>query len=90
MTVSVTFSSTSGGQPESLPQYGGAVSPGQQSNVLDFYIWHDGTNYISNARFYMLPYAAGVYLGTETAQDDYDKIIGWGDDSGAGSSSGIQ
>jgi hypothetical protein len=83
MTVSVSYSTVagSGGEPIALPQSAGTISPGAQSSALDFYIYHDGSNSITNCRFYMLPYSAGVYLGAESAQDDYDKIIGWGDTS---------
>jgi len=88
MTVSATFARTSDGAPTALPQHAGSISPGNTSSGMDFYIRHDGTNPITNVRFYLLPYSAGVYLGTTTAQDDYDKVIGWGDTSGAGSHGG--
>lgn len=89
MTVSVSFAtSSSSDAPTSLPVYAGELSPSGSSTALDFYIQHDGTNSITDAKFYVLPYSAGVYLGTDSAQDDYDKIISWGDASGAGSHSG--
>jgi len=78
MTTSVKFSLSSGAQPVFLPQSVGTMSPGTQSSVLDLYITHTGTAKIENCKFYLLPYTAGVYLGTRNAQDDYDLVIGWG------------
>ena len=78
MTVSVRFATTSLGDPESLPKNVGTLSPGDTSTVIDFYISHDGTAAITNCAFYVLPYT-GIYLGTESAQTDYDTVIGWGD-----------
>ncbi len=81
MTVSMSFSTVAGagGTPISLPQSGGTISPGASSSVMDIYVYHDGANPITNVKFYMLPYSAGVYPGTRTASDDYDLVIGWGD-----------
>jgi len=81
MTVSIRISSTSFGTPYSLPEYAGTLSPGDQSSVINTYISHDGTVEITNCSFYLLPYSAGIYLGAISPQDDYDLIIGWGDNS---------
>lgn len=83
MTVSLSFSTVAGagGTPIALPQSGGTISPGASSTAMDIYIYHDGANEITDVKFYMLPYSAGVYPGTESAQDDYDKVVGWGDTS---------
>lgn len=86
MTVSLNISGSSGGTPFSLPEELGTLSPGSQSAPLDLYIRHTGTSKIENTKVYILPYSAGVYLGSGTAQDDFDTVIGWGDVSGTGTS----
>lgn len=90
MTVSLIFSSNYTGSPViALPQDAGTISPGASSSVVDIYIRRDGTNEITDVKFYLLPYSAGVYAGTDTAQDDYNKVIGWADASyGADPTSG--
>jgi len=79
MTVSVRYAPTSLGVPFSLPESMGILSPGEEGEVKDVYISHTGTNSITLCELYILPYAAGVYLGTNTAQDDYELQIEWGD-----------
>lgn len=79
MTVSIRYAPSPSGTPYSLPEFSGALSPGDQSSVIDTYISHDGTAKITNCAIYILPYSAGVYLGAGTAQDDYNLLLGWGD-----------
>lgn len=88
MTVSIRYSPSPAGTPYSLPESCGVLSPGDQSSVIDTYISHDGVNKIENCAIYILPYSAGVYLGADTAQDDYDLLIGWGDTSHPATSGG--
>jgi hypothetical protein len=80
MTVSLIVATASQDSAISLPVEVGTYSPGAQSSVIDIYLRHDGTAAITNCKFYVLPYV-GVYLGTKTAQDDYDDLLSWGDDS---------
>jgi hypothetical protein len=88
MTVSLNISGTSGGRPFSMPQEMATLSPGSQSPALDLYIRHTGTSKIENTKIYILPYSAGVYLGSGTAQDDFNTVIGWGDASHPATSGG--
>lgn len=82
MTVSLSFSTDSTGVPViALPQDASTITPGSNSSEIDVYIRHDGTNEITDLKLYLLPYSAGVYAGTNTAQDDYDKLISWADAS---------
>lgn len=81
MTVSIRYAASPGGTAYSLPESAGTLSPGDQSSVIDAYISHDGIAKITGCAIYILPYSAGIYLGAETAQDDYDLLIGWGDNS---------
>lgn len=88
MTTSIIYSGSPGGTPYSLPESMGILSPGEQSSEVDVYISHDGAVAITNCAFYILPYSAGVYLGANSAQNDYDLIIGWGDASYPATSGG--
>jgi len=81
LAVSVRFSRTSAGSPVFLPQSAGSLAPDDSSGEMEVWITHTGTAKISACKFYILPYSAGVYLGTVTAQDDYDKVIAYGDNS---------
>lgn len=80
MTVSIRYAPTPTADPYSLPKDLETLSPGDSSAVVNTYISHDGTAKITNCAIYILPYSAGVYLGAATAQDDYDLLIGWGDE----------
>jgi len=79
LTVSIRYAPSPSGTPYSLPEDVGTLSPGSQSSVTDTYISHDGTVKIESCAIYILPYSAGVYLGADTAQDDYDLLLSWGD-----------
>jgi hypothetical protein len=79
MTVSVRFSQSTLGEPVSLAQSLGSITPGASANVYDVYISHTGTSPITDCGIYIIPYTAGIYLGTRTAQDDFDDILVWGD-----------
>jgi len=81
MPVSIIYAYTTQAEAVALPHDAGEISPGGQSSVIDTYIRHTGTAKITNCQFYILPYSAGVYLGAETAQEDYDLLIEWGDAS---------
>ncbi len=81
MTVSIRFSQSTLGEPVSLAQSLGSITPGTSANVYDVYISHTGTSPITGCGIYIIPYTAGIYLGTRTAQDDIDDILAWGDAS---------
>lgn len=88
MTTSIRYASSPSGTPYSLPESAGTLSPGDQSSVIDTYISHDGTSKITDCAIYILPYSAGVYLGADTSQNDYDLLLGWGDSSYPATSGG--
>jgi hypothetical protein len=88
LTVSIRYAPSPSGTPYSLPESVGTLSPGDQSSVVNTYISHDGSSKIEDCTIYILPYSAGVYLGAETAQDDYDLLLGWGDSSYPATSGG--
>lgn len=91
MSVSIRFSLTSGAEPTFLPQYAGAMADDAQSSVIDLYITHTSTAKIEDCKLYILPYSAGVYLGERSAQDDYDRVIGYGDTYyGGGATGGLE
>lgn len=81
MTVSVNFSLQSAGEPMALPEDLGTITPGSASSAKNVFISHDGTAKIENCRLYILPFSGGVYTGSKSAQDDYDTVIGYGDNS---------
>jgi hypothetical protein len=86
--MSIRYAPTPAGTPYSLPQNAGTLSPGDQSSVIDTYISHDETAKIINCAIYILPYSGGVYLGADTAQDDYNLLVEWGDTSHPATSGG--
>lgn len=79
--VSLRIAPTASGTPFAIPEGMGTMAPGAASSALDLYISHDGVAKIEDVKLYILPYAAGVYRGTRTAQDDFDDTIDWGDTS---------
>ena len=81
MTVSIRYAPSPSGIPYPLPESFGTRSPGEQSDIVNTYISHDGVAKIEDCSIYILPYSAGVYLGAETSQDDYDLLLSWGDAS---------
>lgn len=81
MAVSVRFALTTLGEPISLPQDLGTHSPGGSSSEFNAYISHTGTAPITDCAWYIKLYEAGIYLGSRTAQEDFNTVIGWGDDS---------
>jgi hypothetical protein len=80
MTVNISISSTSGGDP--LPEVVdlGQVSPGYATTAYDLYIRHDAENFkISDCAFYVVRYTGSNYTGAEDPDTDYSEIISWGD-----------
>ncbi len=88
MSVSIRYAPSPLGTPYSIPESFGDLSPGGTSEVINTYISHDGANKITGCSIYILPYSAGVYLGADTSQDDYDLLLGWGDTSYPATSGG--
>ena len=80
MTTSIRISASSLGSPYMSPKDLGTLSPGDQSSTVDTYISHSSSTDLTNCAIYLTPYAAGTYLGAASASDDFDTIIGWGDD----------
>jgi hypothetical protein len=88
MATSIRWANTSLGDPLLLPSDFSDIAPGSDSGIVDYYISHTSTSPIYNCKFYLVPYTFGPYLGATSAQDDYDLVIGWGDDSHPATSGG--
>ena len=90
MSVSITFSRSSGWGATAIADSLaggstgldlGSVTNGSSTTEEDIYIYHDGTNEITDVSFYLNAYS-GTYGGGADAGSDLSEIIGWGD-SGA-------
>lgn len=77
MTVSITISGESGGNPIDEITDFGTYDPGNASDAADLYIRHDAAVWqITDCAFYLVR-----YVGSEsgTPDQDFADIIGWGD-----------
>lgn len=83
MTVSITISGQSSGDPLEEVIALGEVQPGSASDVIDLYIRHDAVAWqITDCAFYLVRYTGLSYDsggGTGTPDADFSTVIGWGD-----------
>jgi hypothetical protein len=84
MTVSVTISSQSQGDPlEEVTDFG-EFSPGEASDLANLYIRHDAAVWqITDCGFYLVRYVGSQYPESGGAGPDADfaTVIGWGDNT---------
>ena len=85
MVVVATFSRVSSGQAIADVLKGsnsginhGNVANGEETQPEDIYISHDGTNEITDCKFYFNQFS-GTYEGAQTAALDLDELKAWGD-----------
>jgi len=82
MTVSITVSGESGGNPIEEVTDSGELSAGSASDAIDLYVRHDSAVWqITDCGFYLVRYVGTNYTGADTPDQDYADIIGWGDDT---------
>lgn len=84
MTVSVTISSTSSGNPVEEVTDFGEFGPGEASDVANLYIRHDAAVWqITDVAFYLVRYVGSQYPEDETVaagpDEDFSTVINWGD-----------
>lgn len=79
MTVNLTMSDASGGNPLADVNDMGTVTTGADTSEQDIYISHDAVvNPITDCAMYATRYAGSGYLGVD-ADADFTAIMGWGD-----------
>jgi hypothetical protein len=88
MSVSITWSSTSGGSTISNLAHGNA-SNGANTTAQQIYVRHDGAAEITDCVFYF-GQKTGLYTGNATAADDFTELVSWGDGATANAFGGIQ
>lgn len=78
MSISVTFSSTSGGLAISEPLSHGSKGAGNSTTAQTIFLRHDGNNPITNCKLY-IKQKSGSYTGARTAAQDLALLLAWGD-----------
>ena len=78
--IAITAALTSGGSPILLPKMFGEVSPGNISDVMDIYIYHNSSSKLTGCKVFIQPTTLSVYPGTVSAVDDYETILQMGTD----------
>lgn len=78
MAVNVYWASDNNGSAISQPLNHGDVSNGSETSAQTIWIYHDGTNAITNCGFYLAQYS-GSYTGAVSALADYNELLAWGD-----------
>jgi hypothetical protein len=90
MTVSLTISGESAGDPIAEVNDFGSFSPGAASDAIDLYIRHDAQSWeITDCAFYVVQYVGSSYTGDNDPNADYAEVLSWGDTSGA-SANGVE
>jgi len=77
MSVSITWSETTGGAAIVSPLDWGNIGNGDSSAVDELWISHNGVEKITACAFYIQAYT-GVYAGTFDAATDYAELLAWG------------
>lgn len=80
MTVTLTISSTLGGNSISDTVDLGSAAPEETTQVQNLYIRHDGVALIDECEFYITRYTGFDYPG-EDPDEDLTTLLGWGDSS---------
>lgn len=79
MTVTVTISGESQGNPlEEVTDFG-EVDPGTASDAVDLYIRHNAAVWqITDCAFYLVRYVGSSYTGLAGPDTDFSTVINWG------------
>ena len=78
MTVNIVFSNTSAGSQMAETQDSGTVTPGDESDIHDLFIRHNGISSITNCAWYITRCVSTSYLGSD-ADSDITEVLSWGD-----------
>lgn len=78
MSITVHWASDDNGTDISQALDHGNIATGNLSAADTIYIYHDGTNNLTSAAFYLDQYS-GAYSGNASALEDLEEILGWGD-----------
>jgi hypothetical protein len=77
MVVTCTWAD-SGGTALADPYDHGNIGNGSGADALDIYIYHDGSEAITNCGLYIQAYSGTSYGGGATPASDYTEILEWG------------
>ena len=80
MTVSITWSSTTGGAAITTPLDHGSATNDASTTAQTIYLRHDGGSEITNANLYFRQ-ISGTYTGSFSAATDYAEILAWGNET---------
>jgi hypothetical protein len=79
MTITLTLSEASSGNPMADTIDMGEVTPGNDADYKNVFLSHDAiVNPITDCSIYAIRYAGSNYLGID-ADADFTEIMGWGD-----------
>lgn len=79
MTVTVTISGESQGNPMEEVTDLGEVDPGTASDVVDLYIRHNAAVWqITDCAFYLVRYVGSSYTGDAGPDADFSTVVTWG------------
>lgn len=80
MTVSVTISTQSAGDPIEEVTDLGETAPSAASDIVNLYVRHDAAVWqITDCAFYLVRYVGSSYTGDASPDEDFSSVIGWGD-----------
>src|SRR5687768_12375397 len=80
MSVEIIWSSTNGGSTlTSEVDHGDVKDEGVATTPIEIFVRHNGLNEITNTKLYIAP-KSDSYDGVNTATQDYNDLIRWGDD----------
>lgn len=88
MTI-IIWSLTNGGSAIESEHDCGQKSNGQTTDVVEFFVRHDGSNPITAAGIYIQPFT-GTYAGRSTAAQDFAELLTWGGAGSTNSFGGVQ
>lgn len=78
----ITWSETNEGTAITDPLDHGTEPAGDTTTVKDIYVRHDGSNQLTQCKFWIGEYS-GTYTGGASASLDLAEILAWGDDTDA-------
>lgn len=88
MSVSITWSSTNGGNSISEVDEGSAGN-GSNTSGQEIYLRHNGSNAITDCALYLLS-ISDSYAGDATASSDLSEVFGWGNQTTANEFGGVE
>lgn len=78
MSITVTWSASSGGSQLTVPRNQGNLRASLIGTPEEVYLWHNATNDLTNAKFYLTRVADADYAGSFSPQEDLAEVLEWG------------